>query len=226
MKPDEAQTAIGCVRFVKRMGYVQRRSMALNYWSKMLLPLGMVLMLAGALLWLRHASIDLPMFEALRLGRRSGWAPLIVGLTRLGGLAVLGPLALAAAGLLAWRKRGREALWLLLTIASGRLMVEAVKLLFGRERPPLSGQLASVTSYSFPSSHSAGTMLTMLALALVFPVRGRPMLLLALAIACVVGWSRIALGVHWPSDVLAGLGLGMLWVGTAQRWLHPSSNAA
>ncbi|WP_340313021.1 phosphatase PAP2 family protein [Rhizorhabdus argentea] len=197
--------------------------MPLNYWSKMLLlALGMVLMLAGALLWLRHASIDLPVFEALRLDARSGWAPFIVGVTRLGGFPVLGPLALAVAGLLAWRKRGREALWLLLTIASGRLMVEAIKLLFGRERPPLSGQLAPVTSYSFPSSHSAGTMLTMLALAMVFPAQGSPMLLPALAIGCVIGWSRIALGVHWPSDVLAGLGFGMLWVGTAQRWLHPS----
>lgn len=198
--------------------------MPLTCRSKTLLPmLGMISLLAGALLWLRHASLDLPIFEALRLDARSDWAPFVVGLTRLGGFAVLGPLGLAIAGLLASRKRGREALWLVLTIASGRLMIEALKLLFGRERPPLSGQLASVTSYSFPSSHSAGTMLTMLALAMVLPVRGSLMLLPALAIACVIGWSRIALGVHWPSDVLAGLGFGMLWVGTAERWLHPSS---
>ena len=62
-------------------------------------------------------------------------------------------------------------------------------------------------------------MLTFLALAMLARTHHRPALTLAIVAACLVGWSRMALGVHWPSDVLAGLGLGMLWAGAAQGWL-------
>ena len=79
-----------------------------------------------------------------------------------------------------------------------------------------------VSSFSFPSSHSAGSMLTCVALAQLFTLRGHSLMGPAIAMGIAVGWSRIALGVHWPSDVIAGLGFGMLWVGVARRWLDPA----
>ena len=55
-------------------------------------------------------------------------------------------------------------------------------------------------------------MMTCVALALVFG-RGDGAVLLALLAALFIGWTRIALGVHWPSDVMAGWGIGLIWMG-------------
>lgn len=187
------------------------------------LPLaGALLLLGGGGLWRLGLRFDRPIFETLRLDAGNPCVELAAGLSRIGGSGVMIPAALVAIAWLCWRRRPREALWLLFTIASGRLLVEALKLGFARPRPPEPDRLALVASWSFPSSHSAGTMLTCLALAMLLPTRGPLPVLAALALACAVGWSRIALGVHWPSDVLAGWGVAMLWVGLAWRWLNPS----
>jgi len=169
---------------------------------------GGLLILAGAACWWFGADGTLH-----RLLLASGpAAPRIVFLSALGGFAVMGPVALAALALLLWRRRTADAVWLLLTIAIGRLAVEAVKLVVTRPRPPSGDWLEIVKSWSFPSSHSAGTMMTCVALAVLFG-RGERAMILALLAALAIGWSRIALGVHWPSDVLVGWGFGLAWLG-------------
>ncbi len=185
-----------------------------------LLVAGTLLMLAGLLLWWA-APVDLAIHHAAGLARQGWAARQALWFTSLGGLLVMGPVALLAAGWLLWRRRKDEAVWLVLTIASGRLVVEGVKLLVQRPRPPIADRLELVTSWSFPSSHSAGTMITCVALAMLW---GRPAGWIAALIAAgAIGWSRVALGVHWPSDVLAGWGFGLLWVGAASRWRPPLS---
>ena len=183
--------------------------------DRRLLIAGGILVLLGLLLW-AAGPVDLAIHHAMLLARQ-GWAVRqALWFTSLGGLLVMGPVALVVAGWLFWHRRGREALWLVLTIASGRLVVEGVKLLVQRPRPPIADRLELVTSWSFPSSHSAGTMMTCAALAMLW---GRPAgWIAALLVAGAIGWSRVALGVHWPSDVLAGWGFGLLWVGVAARW--------
>ena len=56
--------------------------------------------------------------------------------------------------------------------------------------------------------------MTCVALALLFG-RGDGAILVALLAALFIGWTRIALGVHWPSDVMAGWGIGLVWIGLA-----------
>jgi undecaprenyl-diphosphatase len=170
---------------------------------------GGLLIAAGISCWWFGA--DLPLHRLLRL---TGRAERVIVLSALGGLLVMGPLALAALAWLFWRRRTADALWLLLTIGTGRLAVEGIKLVVTRPRPPAIDWLETVKSWSFPSSHSAGTMMTCLALALLF---GRNFWAIALALlaALVIGWSRVALAVHWPSDVLAGWGFGLLWLGVS-----------
>jgi undecaprenyl-diphosphatase len=109
----------------------------------------------------------------------------------------------------------RTAVWLFATIGSGRIIVELIKIALHRPRPLPVDRLVLVDSASFPSSHSAGAMLTGVALVMAFG-RGPRWLGAAIGFAMAVGWSRIALGVHWPSDVLAGWGFGLLWVGGAR----------
>lgn len=180
---------------------------------------GFALLLAGALLWRFLPSIDLRLFDLVRLDARSAWAGPARIFTDLGGFAVLGPLGLAITAWLLAQRRFAGALWLFATIGSGRLAVEGIKALVGRPRPPLAERLAEVTTHSFPSSHTAGTLLTWLALAMLFLSLRRGLLPFAMMMAVAIGWSRIALGVHWPSDVIAGYGLAMLWIGVAARWL-------
>ena len=184
--------------------------------SHRLIVAGVVLLLAGLLLWWA-APADLALHHAMLLARNGRWVRRAVWLTALGGFTVMGPIALIAMAVLLWRRRWRVALWLLVTVASGRLIVEGLKLIVRRPRPPVLDRLELVTSWSFPSSHSAGTMITCAALALLW---GRPAgWIAALLVALTIGWSRAALGVHWPSDVLAGWGCGLLWIGVAARWV-------
>jgi len=179
---------------------------------------GLLLVLGGSALWWFDPAHDDALFQLWKLDDGAAAVPTALWLSRIGGLAWLGPLALAVLAWLIVGKRHGEAIWLFATIAGGRLVVELLKQLFERARPPAADWLTTVTSHAFPSSHSAGSMLTALSLAMLFQP-GRAWLFgPALAFACLVGWSRIALGVHWPSDVLAGLGFGLLWVGMASRW--------
>ena len=174
---------------------------------------GAVLIVGGLAFW--RSGLDLPLHRALRL-QSAFWDAPIAWLSALGGLRVVGPLGLAVALWLAWRRRRAEALWLALTLVSGRLAVEGLKLVVMRPRPPSVDRLAAVASWSFPSAHSAGTMMTCLAIALVAGGGARRMVA-ALAVALAIGWTRLALAVHWPGDVLAGLGFGMVWIGAALR---------
>ena len=191
----------------------------LNRWSPWLPATGLLLLCAGAALWQFDAALDQRVFDALKLGPQDPLAFVATILSGIGGIAFMGPLALAAAAWLWWRGYASEALWLFLTIAGGRLMIDLLKHAFEKPRPLLEDRLTVVTSWSFPSSHSAGTMMTCLALALLSSARGRSWVGPAIVLAGAVGWSRTALGVHWPSDVIAGLGFDMLWVGGATCWL-------
>jgi undecaprenyl-diphosphatase len=175
----------------------------------------MILILAGIVSW--AAGIDGMLHDGLRLSMTSWARTWIVDISLIGGLLVMGPFALAVMLILALRGRRDAALWLLATIISGRLIVEGLKSIVARPRPPEADWLDRVSSWSFPSSHSAGTMLTCVAIALV--IGTRPALVAALAFAVLVGWSRLALGVHWPGDVLAGWGFALAWIGAAS-WLR------
>lgn len=181
--------------------------------------IGLLLMAAGLASWL--TGLDDGVRDLLRLPLASPLRGAVLHLTRLGSLLVLGPIALLVVILLALRGARRHALWLFLTIASGRLTVELVKLAVMRPRPPQADRLDLVTSWSFPSSHSAGTMLTCLALAMLVPTRAA--LAAAIGFAILIGWSRLALAVHWPGDVLAGWGFAILWVGLARRYGPPNA---
>jgi undecaprenyl-diphosphatase len=123
------------------------------------------------------------------------------------------PLVLAMAF---WHlRRGETAearLWILAGLSTF-LVQEVLKLLAQRARPELWPRLVSPASYSFPSGHalSTATLFPLLAYDLT-RARPRAVRVAALAVACAlslfVGFGRLYLGVHWPSDVLAGWAMG------------------
>jgi undecaprenyl-diphosphatase len=125
---------------------------------------------------------------------------------------VLGSVVVGA--LLAVR-RFRLAAFLGAVVIGQWLLTNSIKGLVGRERPDVN-QLVSASGYSFPSGHTSAAAATYLALAIVLAVL-RPQWNLrlltagAITIAVFVGATRVLLGVHWTTDVLAGLAFGWTW---------------
>jgi undecaprenyl-diphosphatase len=138
-------------------------------------------------------------------------------LTSLGSVSVLTFMVAAALGyLLLIRKRG-AALLVLVSIGGGTALSSLLKLGFDRPRPDLVAHLVDIHTLSFPSGHAMLSAVTYLTLgALLARVDGHRavkfyILGVAVALTLVVGISRVYLGVHWPSDVLAGWCAGAAW---------------
>lgn len=152
----------------------------------------------------------------------------LILLTHLGGAPVLLTLAVLGTIWLVLQGMPRTAACLLLTVSLGRLGVEGLKLLIGRARPALDAHPVEVFSQSFPSGHAGNSMVTYLALALFVapPAWRRPAVAAALLLAVAIGSTRPMLGVHWPTDVLAGWLYGLLVVSLAWRLRWRERSAA
>lgn len=119
------------------------------------------------------------------------------------------------AALLLWRRDGaRLALIVAAIMIGGRLLVEGIKVAVHRARPALDAHPVTLHSLSFPSAHAANSMIFFPLLALLFAPRGHraPWILLGVAVSLIVGASRSLIGVHWPSDVIAGWAIGAAWL--------------
>jgi len=138
-------------------------------------------------------------------------------ITALGGTAVLVLLTLAVLGFLLLSRRWGAAVFVTLSMLGGTLLSNALKSAFDRPRPDLVPHAVEVSSASFPSGHamlSAVAYLTLGALvAEVLPQRRFRvyLLLCAVFLTLLVGTTRVYLGVHWPTDVLAGWSIGAAW---------------
>lgn len=144
---------------------------------------------------------------------------------------VAGPPETAAAGviiaaLLVWRtRRYAAAVILLATVGGAAITCTVIKLVVGRDRPPVATQLVLETDHSFPSGHVTGTATLLLMAALVVgqhissTVR-TVLVAAAIAIAALVAASRVYLGVHWLTDVFAGFLLAAVAVTLGTYALH------
>jgi undecaprenyl-diphosphatase len=133
-----------------------------------------------------------------------------VVITHIGGatcsiFAAIAPRLFGATGELA-----RSATQALQTLVISHLVVQLVKRTVGRPRPSRAVLIATSVrepdQFSFPSGHSAAAMSVAFMYALAFPTLAAPLL----AIAFVVGMSRVCLGVHYPGDVLVGQAIAVL----------------
>ncbi len=146
--------------------------------------------------WLEHAALDL---------------------TSLGSVAVLASIALIAVGYLLIERQMLKALALTISLAGGLVLSETMKLVFERTRPPDVYRASEVLNASFPSGHALLSTVAYLSLGAMLsramPHRALRFYVMAIAItlALLVGITRVYLGVHWTTDVLAGWCLGASW---------------
>jgi undecaprenyl-diphosphatase len=141
-----------------------------------------------------------------------------VTVTTVGGPVGLAVLSAIVGIALAIRKRWRWMIYLAITCGGGALLNQELKHYFARARPALAEALRQAHGYSFPSGHAMGSTIVFGALAylasrVLTQWRWKSA---ALALACTfilsVALSRVYLGVHWISDIAAGISAGTLWV--------------
>jgi len=137
--------------------------------------------------------------------------------TALGGIGVLALITLATVVYLLLMRKRHAALMLIASVGGGILLSTLFKAGFDRPRPDLVAHLSHIYTASFPSGHSMMAAVTYLTLgALLSPLHRDWAIKLfflsaAVVITVLVGLSRIYLGVHWPTDVLAGWAAGAAW---------------
>lgn len=141
----------------------------------------------------------------------------MLDITALGSTTLLVLITLIVAGYLFIDGKRHAALFVLLATSSGAVLSYLLKALFDRPRPDLVAHLVEVHTLSFPSGHAMGAALTYLTLGVLI-VRTEQkrrikiyVLSVAVLLTLIVGISRVYLGVHWPTDVLAGWSIGGAW---------------
>ena len=141
----------------------------------------------------------------------------MIDITALGGGTVLTLLVALTIGLLLASRHFLTAALVLGGTISGSLAISLGKAVVGRDRPALVDHLVEVASASFPSGHAGNSAIVYFTIALmVMQIVSRPaarwyIFGAAILLVGLIGFSRVYLGVHWPSDVLAGWGAGALW---------------
>ena len=130
-----------------------------------------------------------------------------------------------------WRTgRMVQAVYLAATAAVAVVLNPTLKLLFERDRPD-ADPVVELSHYAFPSGHTTTATAIATALAIIaWPTRWRwPVIAAAVLFSSTMAWSRVYLGVHWPSDVVAGLAVGLsvaLFVRLLMPWPSPEEAAA
>lgn len=158
------------------------------------------------------------------LARGPAWlTEVAIDITALGSTVVLLMLVAAVGGFLWLQNQPRLLLLLISAMAGGTVLNALMKTTFERPRPTVVPHLREVFTYSFPSGHAALSAIVYLTIGVLLfeVVRGRAARLYCLAVAmtatALVGFSRVFLGVHYPTDVLAGWAAGIAWA--AVCWL-------
>jgi undecaprenyl-diphosphatase len=210
-----------------------------NVRSWLLRSVGDLVVLAAAAILVGGLLVDAEaLFGPLSIDRSAAAVPtlhstgsnaVMTAVTRVGEEVVL---ALAFLGLTWWAGRTRGVVWgrFFAIVAVGALALDnIVKPFVGRARPTFE-QLVPGTGSSFPSGHVIGVTALLLALAYFFgderslPIRSVIWTVAAAGIVA-IGTSRIYLGVHWPSDTLAGMWLGALWAWRCRNLLVPNRSS-
>lgn len=172
---------------------------------------------------------DLRLSNLAQSARSPGLTRVMVFVSDLGRWQTLAAGGLIFGLILALWRRKAEVFTLALTMLLGEALVWLVKNIVHRSRPEPVNAIAFEPSYSFPSGHAfAAFVFYGLVCALLLPStrpRVRPLLLAATAVLVgAIGFSRVYLGVHWPSDVLASYAAGAAWLSAASTalfvWRH------
>lgn len=169
-------------------------------------------------------GFDAAAVQSIAANRNATLTSIAEVVTYAGSLFLLVPLSIAFLLLRRW-KRPADDLALILIAAGSAALPSLVKLIVARPRPAVE-HITHVVSLSFPSEHATQAAAIYLTIAILLsqglgrgPREG--VIVLAVVIALAVAWSRVYLGLHYPTDVTAGLLLGWIWALLVFHWARP-----
>jgi membrane-associated phospholipid phosphatase len=141
---------------------------------------------------------------------------LMLFITQLGNPTIAIIVAGITLAILVWRNNRLEAMIFGLNCLGGLILNTGLKLFFSKPRPQLWKQLIVETSFSFPSGHAIGSMIlygfVAFLLANFYPKYSPIIYTVVVILIGAIGISRLYLGVHWLTDIIAGYGVGFLWL--------------
>ncbi|HDR9355980.1 TPA: HAD-IC family P-type ATPase [Burkholderia vietnamiensis] len=168
-------------------------------------------------------EVDVMIHDALQRMRFPMLDSLMVAMSELGDAAVTVPVIFVVLGWFVWRRQLRSALYWVAAVGLAQVFVETVKFVIRRPRPVL--MYDGVNSFSFPSNHATLSVVTYGFLAF-FVARSfsnawrRRTAMTAGLLIFLISFSRLYLGVHWFSDVAAGVSFGIACIATAALLYH------
>jgi len=189
-----------------------------------LLGLAVLTALAGIGVRAWAPGFDAQALRAIAGGRNATLTSIAWVVTEAGSFVLLAPLSIAFLLLRRWKRPADDIA--LVVIASGSALLPfVVKLIVARPRPTIE-HLSHLSSLSFPSEHTTQAAAIYLTIAIMLSqslTRGwrEAAIALGVVIALAVAWSRVYLGVHYPTDVTAGLMLGWSWALLVFHWARP-----
>lgn len=163
-------------------------------------------------------KVDLPVMNFVTRIRSDSLTSIFTWITKFGNTVTVIFLLLIAAALLWKYNKKVESLWLILNCAISGSVNYLIKFLFERPRPSIT-HLVSATHFSFPSGHAMISILMYGTLIIILAPYARLNIWIKIAqfilaiLIILIGISRVYLGVHYPSDILAGYLLALSWLG-------------
>ncbi|MEG4940794.1 phosphatase PAP2 family protein [Microcoleus sp. F4-D5] len=137
-------------------------------------------------------------------------------ITKLANPSVVVVIVAVTLGILWWQHHRSEAKIFAIACLGALILNSGMKLVFAKPRPHIFPSLISETSFSFPSGHALGSFVMYGFLAYLlsarFPKFSKFIYTLAVITIAAIGLSRIYIGVHWPTDIIAGYGVGYIWL--------------
>lgn len=181
-----------------------------------LVPVFLFVQLADEVQEQETLTFDVAVLEAINNYSSTFLDVLTVVLTQLGGVIGVTVIGIGLALLLWGRRKRRGAVILVIGVGGAALLNLLLKAFFQRDRPDLWERLVVEHSYSFPSGHAMASGALALSLIVIFwRTRWRwPIVSFAALYMVIIGLTRLYLGVHYPTDILAGWMVSAAWVAT------------
>ncbi len=199
---------------MKEETFLQRHGTLLALFLCVLAPLMLFGELADEVAEHEEFIFDYPIMAALRASATPALDTIMLGASAAASVYGLLPFNMAIFGYCVWRRKLHAATFWVLATGGGLALNLLAKAFFQRTRPAFWESIAPETSFSFPSGHAMCSMATAAALVVLFRRSEWRMHVMAIAVVfvLVVGVSRPYLGVHFPSDILAGWTAALAWV--------------